>query len=269
MLNWGLERTLFNVEHFRNMNEELNVFPSIHENLKSILPDFDENGDDGEFVMSILGDVFDENWLEEQFFVALEDILSYTKGEKESLTVEIDLADRKEFLEDRIAEELVLEEGFSSGEAEAIAEGMEEEVELPDKLYLEDLLEEEETRNIFSYIIMIRTYSPIVSYAVLGLFLILMFLLAGFIGGFKWFGFNLLFSGTLFLSSLILLNTFLDLEFMASFFEIPKELEFVLSLIRYTLEKIVFIPVVYCLSGLFFILLGFILGMLKKRKDLK
>ncbi len=257
MLNLSLERTIFNIEHFRKMNEELDVFPSIHESLESNLLGADE----GEFEVPILGEIFDVDWLEDQFFLVLEDVLSYTKGERESLTAKIDFSDRKDLLE-----EFIMEESLPPGEMESISGEMGEDDDFPDALYLEDLLEDEKTKNIFSYIILVRTYSPIVSYVVLAVFLLLMLLFAGFLGGLKWFGINMFISGFIFLIFLFSIKTSLNLDLLGNFIQIPVKFGFVISLFRYTFEQMIPVPIVYCLCGLFIFVFSWVFSFLRKKK---
>ncbi len=269
MLNLSLGRTLLNIEHYRNMSEEFDIFSNLHTSLESsFLPEFDESQQEthgeGEFIVYILGEVFDKDWLEEQFFIALGDILAYTKGERETLTAKIDFSDRQELLEERVEDELNMQEGFLPIEADMDEMGQEE--DLPSALYLKDLLEDEQNKNIFSKIIMIRTYSPIFSYVILFVFLLLMFLFAGLLGGLKWYGANMLVSGLIFLVFLISLSTALNIEFISNFAEVPEQFAFVLSLFRYTFEQMMVVPIVFSLSGLFLILFSVLLGRMKRRK---
>ncbi len=264
----GLDRTVFNIDHHRNMSREFNVFPQLHESLESSFFSFDEKEEankEGDFMSTVFADVFDEVWLEEQFFLVLEDILLYTKGERESLSAEIDLTDKSELLEERVQEILIKEESLSIEEAEFMAKEIKEEGDLPEALYLKDLMGGE-NRNIFYSIIMVRSNFPVFSAIIFVVVLLFMLLLAGIYGGLKWYGTNMLISSSIFLIILILLNSTLNLTFVRGFVDFPSEFEFVLSLIKYTFSEMYLYPIIYWLVGLFFIILGILLGYSRKKK---
>lgn len=270
MLNLGLERTLFNLDHYKDMSQRFNVFSQLNQNLETGLLGPNENqelDEQGREMIVILQDVFDEHWLEEQFLIVTEDILSYTKGDSHSLTATINLTDRKDILEQKIVQRLTQEQGLSQVQAARMSKQISSEINLPDQINLGELMNEE-VENVFSIIIMVRKYYPMVSAAVFVLIFLLMVLITGFSRGLKWYGAGMLISAILLLIGQVALNSSLNMYFVGSFIDIPSGLEFSLDLIKYTLRKMYLIPIVYSLIGLLFISTGTILSRRNRKKSI-
>ncbi len=257
----SVERTLLNIDHYKSFAQEHAVFESLHSNLGGMFLDDDE----ADFLL----DVFDAQWLEENFFLILEDVLAYTAGEQDGLTASIDLSQGEEAMRESVIFEMMEMEGMSSGEAE---EFLDEEMILEEEIFTEISLDDEldeDTRSIFLTISNVRQYFPIVSYILLGLILIFMCLLAKFAGGFKWFGTNMLLSGFLFFITLLGFSSSLSPAMLTSFLNMPAEFDFVTSLLRTTLSSMMIVPLVYGLIGLAFIVIGSIWSRSKKKKAKK
>ncbi len=272
MLGFGLEKTVFNINHYRKMSQEFNVFSQLHENMEAGLlagPEGQEQEMDeqGEKMMMVFREVFDEQWLEEQFLVVTEDVFSYTKGETDSLTATIDLTDRKELLEETIMEKLIQEEGLTQAQAAIMSEGISKEIELPKEIHLEELLEGEEGEDIdevLSKITMVRQYFLPVSALVFVVVFVLILLLAKFPVNLKWYGASMLIPAVLLLIAQVGFNSVLDIEFVSGFADIPTEFGFVVDLVKYTLSKMYIVPIAYSAIAVLFISSGIILG--KKRE---
>lgn len=270
MANLALERTVLNFDHYKNVTEEFNLFTQIHENVEAeLIPeevDPDEMQEEEKAMFDVLREVFEPQWLQEQTLIVLEDVLTYTKGETEELTATIDFSDRKVILEEKIAETIVAQEGLPLQEAQEAAEDIAKDIELPEDIVLSEMIPEE-AQGVLDIVILVRTYSVVVSIAVLAFLLILMLLLGGFTGGLKWFGTSMLIPGIVLLIALIGFNSTLTIGFARNFVDIPTGFTFAIDVLKYTLRQMLVIPLVYSSTGLILIILGAVLGKKKKNSN--
>lgn len=255
----SLERTVLNIEHYKSVSEEYNIFEDLHSNLGSMFFE----GDEAEFLL----EAFDASWLEDNFFLILEDVLAYTAGEQDDFTASIDLTDAEEAIKENMIGEIMEMEGMSRAEAEIF---FEEDVDLGDEFLTEFSLADEideETKIMFTTISNVRQYFPIISYVVLGLTLLFMCLLSNFAGGFKWFGTGMFISGFLMTISLLGFNFSLSPTMLTSFFNMPMAFDFVTALLRATLFSMVVVPIVYGIIGLLLIIFGCVWSRARKKKS--
>lgn len=269
MLNLGLERTLLNIDHYRSITHEFDLFDQIHENLEEELipqevPE-EEIDEEGQEMLNIIREVFEPQWLQEQTLMVLEDVLTYTKGQSEELTSEIDLTERKELIESKIAETIAQQEDVPMGEAQEMAQEVIAEIELPENIVLSEILPEE-AEGIIDTVILVRSYSVIASIAILVLVLLFMLLFGGLSGGLKWFGASMLIPGSVLLVALIGFNSSININLVRNFVDIPTGFAFIIDVLRYTIRQIYLIPGLYSATGLILIVLGSIIGKKGKRE---
>lgn len=265
----GAERTVLNLDYYQGLTEETEISSRIHESLKEILvremkkelPE--EMKEKSFFIIGSLEEVFDEEWLQDQFLLVAEDFLYLVEGEQEELKAVIDLRGEKEQLK------ILLREGFqevlreeeiplSHEIVDSVIEETVRGTNIPDQIYLNQLVEEEmvvRLKEASSYVQFFRNYFFISSFVLFVLLSLSFLVLSGISGGLKWIGWSALVSGLTFLSGLFLTRFFIislvDLEDI--FVDILNEL------LAYTVGVLFIIPVLFSLFGLIFIIIGFLL----------
>ena len=272
----GIERTLLNQDYYEGLVYEVDVFADVHENLIGIFPEQTETADSNEFetlVTETLIDTISKNWLEEQFLNITKDLLGYIKGDNEDITASIDLKPQKKLLVDNLIEELQntdkVHDELPELQPEVIASDITEESDLPDEIYLNEVLEEPLTA-IEAEIDTVRTardYFHIGSYVFFGIMLLLMCLLAGISSGLKCYGINMIVPGVAYAGSFFLFKNIIDISTFNISEDIPITSQTIFAIFEYTINHFIEIGVVYATIGILITLLGFLLGKKKRKRE--
>ncbi|GEM_PF-3953270 len=186
-----------NEEEEENGNEEEG-----EEEEEELKEDHLEKDDIEEAIQTALDRTLEEEWVKENFFLALSDILAFVKGEEEELTVVIALEDKKRIFQYNFERELErrLPENVE------IKDDMAEEI--PDEIVLSNIMEEaegaEEMENALLFFRTLYGYYEAYSYHALIGISALLILLLGVTGGLKWIGSGMLVSGALVFFSMLL-----------------------------------------------------------------
>ncbi len=205
-------RTIFDQDYYEQMLNETDLSTSIHEHLQVII--LEEMSDQmpdhmAAVVTRVLLMVFNEEWFEEQSIIISEDIVRYVNGEQESLQAVIDLRDEKEQLSSNletaltvIPDQLLQMLGFDPEELNLLAGALIDDMPLPDRMPVEQLLmEQEDGRDLLLLLSLARQFCSVYRYLTAAAFilsLLLLYLLTGPFGALKWFGTAALLSGASF-----------------------------------------------------------------------
>ena len=218
----ALEQTILSSDYYQKLNEEIGYIDQIYdavlaelkEELLAEMPPGTAGKVREEFLESfdeIFLDAFPREWLEVNFLLAVDNLLSFIKGEEDVLTFVIDqrenkmrLAETLRAISDQLApdfphdSEPSLELGI-----DAVIEEIMQELDLQDQVILAELLEEElsspETVENIGRLQLYRGTVMRLPYLIWLFFLVFSCLLAGFSGGLKWFGVAATFAGSTFL----------------------------------------------------------------------
>ncbi len=288
----GAERTVLSNSYYRDLIAETNLTSVLHKELQEALPDMMLEGmtedlaeelTDKEkelmrirlqFVASAITDSFDEAWFEDQFLLVIDDVLALAKGEQQTLTAAINLeGNMKQFQNklitrlETIPAEIREKLDIPAEQIEQMSEQILAEMDIPDQLYLADLIAENNegiSRNFkdtISYMQTIHGIYQYLPYIVFVLMLLFSCLLAGFAGGLKWFGSAVLFFSTTFLIGIQLVNAqaypiiFAGMEGEPFF-----KPELLTAVINYTMARVSIIALISAAAGFIVIISGIIVG---------
>ena len=277
LLQGGLSanRTIFDQGYYEQMLVETNLSTGIHEHLQeTILEEMSEEMPDhmAAVVTRVLLMVFTEEWFEEQTIMITDDFVRYITGEQQSIQAVIDLREEKEELSAKlemaltvIPEQILRMLGFDPEELYLLAEALIDQMPLPDRLPVEQLLMEQEAgRDLLNLLSLARLFYIVYGYLTAAAFilgLLLLYFLAGPFGAMKWFGAAALLSG---------ISFFLVLQGWDSFSPLFQELGLIrsdlfetnlfINVFGYSINLIRHIPLYYSLFGLAALLCGIAAG---------
>ncbi len=273
-------RTIFNQDYYEQMLVETNLSTSIHEHLQeTILEEMSEEMPDhmAAVVTRVLLMVFTEEWFAEQTIMITDDFVRYVTGEQQSIQAVIDLREEKEELSNRlemaltvIPEQILRMLGFDPEELYLLADVLIEQMPLPDRLPLEQLLMEQEAgRDLLNLLSLARQFCSVYRYITAAVFilgLIVLFFLTGLSSALKWFGAAALLSGVSFYLALqgwdIILPVMLELGLISGgLFETG----FFYDVLEYSVNLVAIVPFYYTLFGLAVLVVGSAIGKLLPR----
>lgn len=274
-------RTIFDQGYYEQMLVETNLSAGIHEYLQdTILEEMSEEMPDhmAAVVTRVLLMVFTEEWFEEQTIMITDDFVRYITGEQHSIQAVIDLREEKKELSDRlemaltvIPEQILRIFGFDPEELYLLAEILVEQMPLPDRLPVEQLLMEQETgRELLNLLKMARQFCSIYRYLTAAAFilsLIILYFLVGPFNALKWFGAAAIFSGVSFYLALrvwdVIVPVMLELGLISgNFFNTGVFYD----VTEYSAKLVSVIPVYYILVGLAVLAVGIASGKIFPRK---
>jgi hypothetical protein len=292
----GAKITILDADYYQSLFDNTALVPEISEQLIAVFQNefktqATEKAEQGlgelspatltliDLTSSTFWSLLDTAWLEAQLILVIDDTLAYVKGEKDNLTAVINMVedekklrselikairrlprDQREMLgghpaiiEARavgIIRELGLLEGMSMAEIQASGN-------LPDGI--------NEAATVYQEF---QAYFFFLPFAALTL-LILMILLANLSGGFKWFGAALVISAGLYYLALNAAGNvapvFISGELINYKLSIP--LETIRETVSFTIGIISGRAKLIAVAGLFILLIGFIIGLLSRKKD--
>lgn len=270
-------RTIFDQGYYEQILAETNLSASIHEHLQEIiLEEMSEEMPDhmAAVVTRVLLMVFTEEWFEEQTIMITDDFVRYVTGDQHSIQAVIDLREEKEELSDRlemaltvIPEQILRMLGFDPEELYLLAEVLIEQMPLPDRLPVEQLLMEQEAgRELLNLLSLARQFCSVYLYLTAAAFmfgLIILYSLAGLFSALKWFGAAAIFSGASFFLALqgwdIILPVMLELGLISG---VLFETGVFYGVFEYSVDLIAIIPFYYILFGLAVLIVGLAIGKL-------
>ncbi len=282
MLQGGLSasRTIFNQDYYEQMLVETNLSTSIHELLQeTILEEMSEEMPDhmAAVVTRVLLMVFTEEWFEEQTIMVTDDFVRYVTGEQQSIQAVIDLREEKKELITMlemaltvIPEQILRVLGFTPEELYVLAEVLIEQMPLPDRLPVKQLLMEQEAgRDLLNLLTLARQFCSVYRYLTAAAFilgLLLLYLLSGPFGALKWFGMAALLSGASFYLVLqgwdIAMPIILELGLINV--DLLETTAFN-NVFEYTATLITIVPFYYAIFGLTVLAVGAVSGKLLSR----
>ncbi len=268
ILYWSIERTVLNNEFYKEVVVEFDIFENIYTTLEKTI--FEQVDEENELLNKGIMYAIDKEWMEKEFLNIVDNLLNYIKGESKEMNLVINIEDRKEMLEEYLIKELEKSE-FTSNEfeelkPEVISKEMLNSIEIPDEFNIGENIESEEMNVFVKTFQFVRDIFPIVSYITLGLILILMCLLAGIPGGFKWYGINILISSITIFIALITFKLTLSMSFIDTLIDIPLDTGVIMGLANFILDKFILIPVIYISIGFVFLITGIIWSKKKKKE---
>ena len=292
-----MERTVLNSSYYQELIDETGLASTIHAELQGALQEMiveevtaemeeELDGDISELekeimrnminlVASALADTLDEEWFEDQLLIVIEDFVAVAKGEQDQFTAVIDLRESKQEIREKIIASLenlpppVKERlDLPEGEIELFVDEMMAEMDLPNRVNVERLLEEEnedfaaEIEQSLSTMQSFRGIYLYLPYIFFALLFMCSIMLAGVAGGLKWFG-----ASVAFFSATYLLGTRLFLELFGQIFlpraegEIPLlGTEMLNQVASHGVETIMIIPAISGSIGAILVLGGFLYG---------
>lgn len=280
-----VEHTILSSDYYRKLNQKIGFVDQIYdaalaemkEELSAEIPPGTAEKIREKFLESfdeIFLDAFPREWFEDNLLFALDDCLSFIKGEEDVLTFVFDQRENKMRLEETlrtIPDQLALdfpkdsEPPLEFGIDVAI-EGIMQELELQNnQVTLAELLEEDlsspETMETIDWLQFYRRIVLRLPYLIWAIFLVLNCLLAGFSGGLKWFGAAAVFAGSTLLVPLQLFRFMFTSGFRAMVeTDLPLSAETFVSATAYTFSRASLISVSFAIIGLFFLAAGIIIG---------
>lgn len=295
------EKTVLSNSYYRDLLAETDLSSRLHQEIQEALPEIilevlaeeleDKlTGEENilmftmvQLVSNAITESFDEVWLENQFILVIDDILALVKGEQQTLTAVINLHDNMEQFEENLIANL---QTFSAEKMEAlnipveqtglVAEQILKEIDLPDQIYLADLINgngqriPEEIENTISYLQNIRGLYHYMPYIVFMVMLFLLFLLVGFAGGLKWFGAAVIFFSITFLIGMHLINNIIPpVIFVEMDGKLPFSPEIFAAITDFTVNRVSFIPLIITAIGLILVIFGTILGRTTRKAWIK
>lgn len=303
-----VERTVLSNSYYRRLLVDKNVVADIHKNLDDILADImmddmlDET-DREDFTpatedtspysdetdmeevkkyINLLSNAvlhaLDAEWIEDTALMVIDELLSYAKSPDEKPDIVVDLTERKELLKEYLAEEFrslspeELEDmEINPDEIDEYAENFVAEMDLPDKLDLNEMIDDsdvfERIEPILSRIRIIRIISFIVPYVFFALVFLCFFFLTSLTGAFKRFGWGILVPGTLVAIAIITARAVVLRILSIESDSIPVDFEIIRTAVGFTANRIILVPAIFALLGLAFIIGGTIAGRIKKNKS--
>ena len=286
LAGWALQggfsanRTIFNQDYYEQMMVETNLSTSIHEHLQeTILEEMSEEMPDhmAAVVTRVLLMVFTEEWFEEQTIMITDDFVRYVTGEQQSIQAVIDLREEKEELSTKlemsltvIPEQILRMLGFDPEELYLLAEALVEQMPLPDRLSVEQLLMEQEAgRDLLNLLSLARQFCSVYRYLTAAAFilgLLLLYFLTGPFGALKWFGLAAMLSGASFYMVLqgwnLLLPVMLELGLISGGL---LETTAFYNVFEYSITLITIVPLYFALFGLAVLAAGFVSGRIFSR----
>ncbi len=291
------ERTVLNRSYYQELIDETGLASTIHTELQEILPkmiseevvaELDhglvENLSELEkvavrnlaaLITSALADTFDEEWIKDQLLIVIADFIFVAKGEQDELTALIDISEGRQDLREKMIASFenlpppVKERlGLPEREVELFVDKVMAEMDLPDRIYVVRLIEEEDEdllADIEQSLSTIQSFRGIYLYLlpiIFALSLICSILLAGFPGGLKWFG-----AAVAFFSATFMLEIRLFLELFGQMLlpwveeEIPLlGPEMLQQMASHWAETAMIIPAISGFLGAILVLGGFLYG---------
>jgi len=301
----SMEKTVFNSSYYREVFEKTGLASSLHAELKANLPDMvaDEIAREMEkelandisdfekevyrnmveLVTTALLDTFDEDWIEEQLFIVIDDLVAFATGEQQELVVEIDISENKQEIKEKVIDTFdnlpppVKERlGIQEGQTSQYVEEMLSEMDLPDRIQLNELVTEgnnKSTGDLEHSLSTLQGYRGLylyLPYLVYAISLTGSLLLAGFSGGLKWFGAAVLFFSATFLLGIQVFPGFAEQMILPGVEnELPLSKEMHQSIVAYTLDQIRSLPLISGAVGIVFLAGGFISGPMLRKKPRK
>lgn len=279
--NEQLEETIEHVDEEETQEPEEELFPEMDSLIEAMMTD-------------ALKETIEVTWVEEQLLLIIEDVLDLAKGETETLSVVIELDDLQDDFFDNlrnrvetISDDELIAAGvpeeevdqFRSMFIEDFVTMMEEgpaddgeSMELPASIDLGELMQEGELSPEFEEALAntqrYHQYFPLTHYAVFALILLFSCLLAGLIGGLKWFGATTLFTGITFLLGLLIARAVLLVPVATGISEeMPFAADIVMAAAGYTITRLYSLPLIFALVGLVLLVGAIIAGrVLRKQK---
>lgn len=286
------ERTVLSNSYYQDLAAETDLVSTLHQELRDSLPQMalqditkeleadltEQEKIFMEIGLQIITDAFlqsfDEAWLEDQLLVVTDDVLAVIKGEQQTFTAVINLRENKEQFREKLINsletlpaELTEMLDIPTAQTEQMAEQILTEMDLPDQIYLADLIAgngdkmPRDLKNAVSTVQTTRGTYQYLPYFIFVLMLLLSFLLAGYAGGLKWFGGAVVFFSITFLVGIQFSNTLiLPVVFSEIKNELPFSPQLFYSAADYTVSSVLIIPLFTAAVGLIFIFSGIILG---------
>lgn len=268
-------RTIFNHGYYEQVLAETNLSASIHEHLQEVI--LEEMSDEmpdhmAAVVTRVLLIVFNEEWFKEQTIIITDDFVRYVTGEQQSFQAVIDLRDEKEQLSNNLENALSVIPGqilrifgFDPQELKLLAGSLVEEMPLPDRLPVEQVLMEHEAgRELLELLGLARQFCSVYRYLTAAVFiagLLLLYFLTGPFGALKWFGTAALLSGVSFYLALqgwdVIIPIMLEMGLISgdlfdtnAFYDV----------FGYSVQLITSVPFYYGLFGLAVLVFGAVAG---------
>lgn len=294
----GVRSTLLSRAYYDGLLNEKNIVQALYRDIVAQLPESmcDAIEDDAvnayapddanpaalaQSVQNAFDDAFGIEWMEQQIFMVIDDMLAFVEGRQPTLNVVIDLRARKERFEQNLVQQLQslspqqLEQmGLSPQHVERAVSAFMDDMDIPDAIDLHQALEQHTARAIWTRSAMgIRTFYGafhIVAFIGFGVILALLVLLGRLSGGLIWFGSGVLASGLLFTGTLMVIKGALSAAAMRGFWfpggaEIPYTS--IVAFFDYTAGKMVVAPIVFVVVGAAALAGGLILGNGRVRAD--
>ncbi len=291
------ERTVLNRSYYQELIDETGLASTIHTELQEILPkliieeviaeidkEIDKNLNKLEkeaerklaaLITSSLADTFDEKWIEDQLLIVIHDFIFVAKGEQDELTALIIMReDKQDFREKMIASLENLPPpakerlGLPEGEVELFVDKLMVEMDLPDRVYIVRLIEEEDEEllaEIEQSLSTMQSYRGIYQYLspiIFAFSLICSILLANVPGGLKWFGTSVAFFSVTFL---LWIRLFLELFGQMLLPRVKEEIpllgpEMLQQMASHGAETVMIIPAISGSLGAILVLGGYLYG---------
>ncbi len=216
--------------------------------------------------------VFDEQWVGEKLLVVSDDVVLYITGEQPALRAVIDLREEKEQLGKNlelaltvIPGQILSMLGFDPQELDDLAVALVEQMPLPDLITVQDLLAMNSLNgDLASLLNMARHYHSYYLYVSFAVFILMLFAayrLAGIPAALKWFGASAVISGAGFYIAMqagrFVLPTMFELGMVDESFYGS---EAYISVMNFSVERMLHIPAYYTLFGILVVLAGLLTG---------
>lgn len=302
-LSKGIDKTFLDISFYEEVVEETEIASTL---MSRLVGGIEEQAgselqklpaENRQQVKNILESSFssalDEEWAEETLLVAVDDVLSYLKGEQEGLTAVIDLTEEKRVIQNNIQTEveksIQMEVEQQIQQRSDIPPGMEDQVRsrleseiaprtntavtgmmtgVPDRISLAQLLENlensEEIKAAVATFQQVYSYFDLILYSTLIIFAILMLALAGFFGGLKWVGTGMIVSGGFLFLFLLALKP--SLPVLLNNFNVPIDKQILDPVIHPLFFEMYTITLTYAGVGLLLLLIGIFSKKFKARE---
>lgn len=292
LVGMSVERTALSSSYYHEMIKETALISELNRELQQALPELimeslaEEAGRELSeqekeqirpwlrLITSAAVDLIDEEWVEDKSLLLIDDALAVARGEQEYLTTSISLDEYKEELQEKLVHALKtlpseLKERLEipPDEEEAMVQRLMAEADLPDQIYLADLIAEngqtlpEEVETAVSTLQSYRGIYLYLAYIIFVLMFISTLLLAGTAGGMKWYGAALLFSSITFMAGIRFLSTLPPATIFAAVKEeLPLSPELLTAILDFTVTRLWLLPLGMSALGLAMVLAGLIIS---------
>lgn len=220
LAGFGTEKTVLRTAHYEELATKTKFLAPVHEEMQAAVSDaVQENIRRGKvpkemekelaaMVTRSFERAFDLAWLEEQFLVVTDDVVSVAKGKRTALTAVIELREGRQRMKGYLLEEI---KAFTGGLPADVAERQVEQMltgHVPDKIYLAELVRENGVNRDVQKAVMavglFRRCTLYLPYLLFPFLFIICCQLAGIPAGTVWFGCSVMLSGIVFAGGLLI-----------------------------------------------------------------